>query len=258
MEFEDLRREDTESGIYPNAGRRQVIIWTRADAQRFVELLRAAFPNLFLYESFGWRNSRVEKPDVRILDRVDDPTITQNVQGFFPYPEWKPELVRVGDGVPGERPHWTWARYLSPRFSFEIPRDDCPWKPEWRQENRARPFESWPRSNILTSYRRQFPDEQRIEAKIMRLARKLCIRTVPVQWKTVDDYFAGRGRVARVGFMVGDGWATPAAVDWYRSAPNRILDGSTWASGGGHGCLPVEDVPDSWWGNVPKPKWAQR
>jgi len=257
MDFDDLRREGPEPAIMPNAGRRQIIVWTRADAQRFVELLHDAFPNLFLYEYFGWRDSGEETPNVRILDRVDDPTIFQRVQGFFPYPGWKPELVRVGVGVPGERPHWTWARYLSPSFSFNIPRDDCPWRPEWKQENRARPFETWPRSDISTSYRRRLPEEQRIEAKIMRLARKICVRTVPVQWKTTDDYYNGRGKVSLGGLRVGEGWATQATIDWYRAAPNRLLGGNTWASGGGHGCIPVEEVPDSWWGDIPKPKWAQ-
>ncbi len=259
MDFDDLRREGHEPAIVPNAGRCQTVNWTSADAQRFLESLRAAFPHIFVHEDFSYLNRRAEKPIVRTLDRIDNPASSLCVEVLFTYPGWQPDLVRVDDPDPGHSPYWTWARYVSPRLSFIVCRDDdCVWRPVWKKEGRASPIESWASTDIMTSYRRELPEERKIEAKAMRLARKLCARTVPAIWRSLEEYFSGEGRVNPGGFMIGDGWTVPSVIDWCRSGPNRMIDAGTFAVGGGTGCLPVDLVPDIWWGDIHRPKWAQR
>jgi hypothetical protein len=259
MDFDDLRREGREPAIVPNAGRGQTVNWTSADAQRFLESLRAAFPHIFVHEDFSHLHHKAEKPVVRTLDRIDSPAKRLRVEVLFTYPGWQPNLIRVDDHDPGYSPYWTWERYVSPRLSFSVRRDeDYVWRPVWKQEGRASPIESWASTDLMTSYRRELPEERKIEEKALRLARKVCERTVPMLWHSLEDYFTGKGRVNRGGFMVGDGWTVPSVIDWCRAAPNRMIDAGTFAVGGGTGCLPVELVPDAWWGDIPKPKWAQR
>ncbi len=251
-----MRREGPTPAVIPNAGRRQEVYWMIDDAQRYAVLLRKAFPKIMFYETFEKTDDLEEKPTIRILDRLDDPTIRNHVGAFVPYDGWIPNLVRIKG--PTQKLRWTWSRYLSPRLRFPVWYGPNARPAEWRTEPDAPRVETWTGTSILTSYRRELPDEGRISDRFVALARKLCIRTVPVLWKSSREFLEGDGKVARGGLLVGDGWTTPAAAAWCLAAPGRVLGFSASASGGAHGCLPVELVPDSWWGDIPKPKWAQR
>jgi hypothetical protein len=260
MDIEDLMREGPTPAIGPDAGHRRRIVWTIDDAQQFVELLRAEFPNVFLYEDFGWRASRPEMPQVRIVERVDDIRTIHEINAILPYRDWKPDLVQVESSRPGGPPRWVWARYVSPQISFHLPCDPVH-RPDWHEagRSRVRPFEAWVGEDLMTSYRRELPEEKRALDRIIGIARKLCVLAVPVAWESEAAYLGGNGRVlGRPKMPLRSRWATPATIKWCRAAADRVLDGTAWASGGAYGYLPPELVPDSWWGDIAKPKWARR
>ncbi|MBI1245850.1 MAG: hypothetical protein GC202_12655 [Alphaproteobacteria bacterium] len=258
MDLENLHREGPTPTIYPNAGRRQEVYWTGDDASRYFVLLRKAFPRILFFEDFCEAAELKPKPMVRFVEELDDLSRRFHAHAFIPYEGWKPELIRKPVVPESTRIRWTWARYLSPRLSIDLSfggRSSCL---AWRTEPESSKIEHWGSTPILTSYRRELPSERRISDKFVALARKLCIRTIPVLWESHQEFVAGKGKVSRGGLMAGDGWATPAVVNWCLEVPGRIIGFFPTASGPAHGCLPVELVPDSAWGDIRKPKWAQR
>jgi hypothetical protein len=84
------------------------------------------------------------------------------------------------------------------------------------------------------------------------------VRAVPVSWKSLADFREGRFRVSDAGFMIGKGGVSQRVVDWCLQKPQRVMQMFVNVPGSAHGCLPVELVPDSAWGDIHKPKWAQR
>lgn len=258
MDFDELRREGPTPAIYPNAGRRQEIYWTGEDASKYCALLRKAFPQILFYEDFREAAELEAKPTVQFVKQLDSLFRCVHIHAFIPHDRWKPELIRKPVVPESKRNLWTWAHYLSPRLSIHLSFGGRPsWLP-WRTEPDAPKVEHWGSTPILTSYRRELPGEQRISDKFVALARKLCVRTVPVRWASRRDLEEGKGRVSRAGFMTGDGWTTPAVVDWCLAKPGRVIGFFPAASGWAHGCLPIERVPDSWWGDIRKPKWTER
>ncbi|MBL8834112.1 MAG: hypothetical protein JNL71_17100 [Rhodospirillales bacterium] len=258
MDISHLMREGEKPAIAPNAGRHRQYCWTRADWGAYGESLRQAFPNILFYEEFGHLDWLEPKPEIRIFDRLDDPGITQPMCAFFPYPGWKPELIRVSLDTPKGQRCWTWAHYLSPRLRMFVRRIDHNPKEDWRGQLRDSPVEGWFESHMWTSYRREISEERRIESKAIRLAEKLCVRAVPVHWKSAEDFLAGRFRVSSAGLMLGDGRVSPRVIDWYWQSPNRAFELFVDIAGRANGSLPVEAVPDSAWGDIRRPKWAQR
>lgn len=109
MDFDELRREGPSPAIYPNAGQDRNICWTKADAGRYGEALKMAFPGILFYEDFCWRNSKPQMPDVRFVDRLDDTQTGADFYAVIPYPGWKPELVDHRPETQKARPHWTWS-----------------------------------------------------------------------------------------------------------------------------------------------------
>ncbi len=153
--------------------------------------------------------------------------------------------------------YWTFARYLSPRLTFFVKTRDAFYLDTWRGQAAEAPVEAWPASHIWTSYRRELDVERRIEAKIVRIADNLSTRAVPVYWASLADFRAGRFEVNQTGFMLGSGRVSPAVLDRCRAKPGRAMQLVVGVSGVALGCLPLEQVPDRAWGDVPKPKWAQ-
>jgi hypothetical protein len=259
MDFEDLRREGSFPAIIPNAGSDVLLAWAPADFGRFGEILRAAFPGIVFYETFLTSVDGPEPPEIRWLDRLDDPTIEHEPCAFIPYPGWEPKLVLETSRLGSGRKYWTFARYLSPQFSIS----SFPGLPigheNWRGRAAAAPIEYWKYRGVAVSYRKALPDEVRIAAKFIRLAKKLCVRTVPVKWGSYAHFRAGDGRVIENWHRFPPGWASQAAVDWCRAAPGRVIGLSVDAQQEpkAFGYMPADCVPDSWWGAKSRPKWAQ-
>ena len=258
MDFDDLRREGSTPAISPNAGARRILCWTRRDIGAFGEALRKAFPDALFYEDFRPAKWIPEPPRPRILDRLDDPTIKRNIEIVFPFRGWKPEMASIARGPHPDDRFWTWSQYLSPVVTIWLNARDACVMQDWNGRAMDAPVEYWQESSITTSYRRELPEERRIAEKAVRIAERICVRAVPVGWLSYDDFRSKAERVSEVGLRYGFGWVTPAVLDWYRAAPNRAIRLKVGKNNYGTGCLPVEYVPDSAWGDVPKPKWAQR
>jgi len=258
MDFNELSREGPRPEIVPNAGLRRTLCWTNADCGRYGELLRSAFPGIVFYEDFGYRSHLAERPEVRFLDRLDEPGVRRTVGAFIPYPGWRPDLVREKHRIAPHNEYWTWAYYLSPHICIDVFPDIVPRNRSWRRECGAEILENWPNSDITTSYRRQIPAEMAVQAKIVRLADKLCTRTVLIAWESEADFLAKRGRIWGRGTQLAMRHVTSAVLEWYRAAPARSIDLQVAPAGWATSYLPVEEIPESWWGKKPKPKWAQR
>jgi len=260
MNIDDLMREGERPAISPNAGRVRDLAWTPEDWGRYGAALKAAFPDILFYEDFGHVAYREEKPEVRFFERLDDPAIARRIRAFFPYEGWKPDLVRVLHRFPyGSDPmYWTWAHYLSPLLGLNETSKRSAGHMDWRGQAVDAPIEVWHAGRLNTSYRRLLVEERRIEGKVYRLAQKQCVRAVPVDWSSLEDFRAGRFTVSKVGFMIGKGWTSQAVVDWCLEKPQRVIDLFVNVNGSAHACLPVERVPDSAWGDIRKPKWAER
>ncbi len=258
MDISDLKREGDHPVISPNAGQGREFCWAPADWGRYGEELKRAFPHVVFHEELGHEAYDEEKPVVRFFDRLDDPAISQPIHAVFPYEGWKPELVQATSRFGPPTKHWTWARYLSPSLRLFVRKQDRCALENWRGQAADAPIEEWPASRYNSSYRRLWREEQKIATKAFRIAQKLSVRAVPVYWKSLADFRAGRFKVAKSGFMVGDGWASQRVVDWCLQKPQRVMHMFVDATCGADGCLPVELVPDSAWGDIRKPKWAQR
>ncbi len=263
-DFDDLRREGPIPAIVPNFGHRREICWTRADLGRFGDALRRAFPDAFFYEHFESGDETCPKPSPLVPERLDDPRIVNSIHVLFPYPGWKPKLVLATYDPGRVKPYWTWSHYVSPILTINnglrgsgALNIDASAPDTWIDEAADSPIETWRLSSVTTSYRRELPEERRIQARALRILERMCVRTVPVRWDTYADFQARKGRVRKSGFLAGCGWVTPAVLDWYRAAPRRAIDLGLFMQGSADSCLPVDEVPDSWWGDVRKPKWAQ-
>ncbi|MBI3503961.1 MAG: hypothetical protein HY059_03905 [Proteobacteria bacterium] len=256
MRFEELCREGSFPAIVPNAGQRRSLCWRREDAGRLGEELKKAFPNVLFFEMPIRCEYRPENPNIRFFDRLDDAAVDTSVTAVFPYPGWKPDLVFEKTSSTG-RPFWHWAHYLSPIISFSINSyNRVNWN-DWRGAAAEQPVENYFASDITTSYRRQLPEEARIQAKVVRLSDKMCTKVVAVIWRSYADFFAGRGEIWGKKKRLGILHVTRNVLGLYRAAPGRAIDLQVAPGGWGIGYLPVEEIPDSWWGDIPKPKWAQ-
>lgn len=258
MDISDLMREGERPVISPSAGQYREFCWAPADWGRYGEELKRAFPQIVFHEELGHEASREEKPEVRFFDRLDDPAIAQPIDAVFPYEGWKPELVQTTHRFGPPTKYWTWARYLSPRLRLFVRTRDQGALENWRGQATDAPIEEWPAGRLYTSYRRLLREEQQIATKAFRIAQKLSVRAVPVRWKSLADFRAGRFKVNDVGFMIGAGWTSQRVVDWCLQKPQRAMQMFVNVCGSAHGCLPVERVPDGAWGDVHKPKWARR
>jgi len=243
--------------VSPNAGYRQEHFWTSADAQLFGERLRAEFPQVLFYVVVGSKRDPAKEPQIDFLERLGTVPTRDSITAFFPYPGWQPELVWVEKPQSGSPPYWTWRNYLSPILSIEVGPDSSGNAVPWSRVSGQSRHLDWPADSVSTSYRRSFPDEARIARRVIALVRSMCVRTVPVFWKSESDYRAGTGIVSRAGMMLGHGRATPSVVEWYRAEPDRSIGFHRIGGGGAFGCLPVDEVPDSWWDGIRRPKWAQ-
>jgi hypothetical protein len=257
---DDIWREGSFPAIIPNTGSDVLLAWAPADFCRFGEVLKAAFPGIVFYETFLTSVDGPEPPKIRWLDRLDAPDVTQGICAFIPYPGWEPRLVQQLR-PPGGPPKffWTFDRYLSPKFRIS----SFPGLPighsDWRGRAASAPIEYWRYRGVAVSYRKALPDEVRIAAKFIRLAKKLCVRTVPVAWDSCAHFRAGDGRVIADWHRFPPGWASQAAVDWCRAAQGRVIGLSPDAQPEpkAFGYMPADCVPDAWWGAKSRPKWAQ-
>ena len=256
MDIENLRREGFRPAIMPNAGVRRTLCWTREDAGRFGETLKKAFPNVLFYKPLRYRRYQPEQPTIEFFDRLDGLEVDTCAEAIFPYPGWKPELVWEKWTTTGQ-PSWDWAHYLSPIITMHINTYDRVFKREWRDGNAEHQVETYLSCDISTSYRRQIAEESRIQAKVVRLADKMCIRTVAVVWMSYADFVAGRGKIWDKK-KVHIRHVTKNVLDRYRAAPGRTLDLALGRDGWGIGYVPIDEIPEDWWNRKLRPKWAQR
>jgi hypothetical protein len=257
MSFEELRREGSQPAIVPNAGLRRSLCWAREDAGRFGEALKRTFPNVLFFEPLGRRADRPEKPTIRFFERLDETAVNTEADAIFPYSDWKPDLVWEQSPYSG-RWFWDWAHYLSPIISIAINSHNRTSTNDWREAAADRPVENYFSCDITTSYRRQIPEEARIQAKAVRLADKMCIKTVAIAWLSYADFLAGRGKIWGGKKQLGILHVTQAVLDWYRAAPGRAIGLHVAPAGWATSYLPVEDIPEDWWNGIRRPKWVQR
>jgi len=257
MDFETLRHEGPMPAISPNAGARRILCWTRSDMGAFGDALRKAFPNVLFFEDFRHPKWTMDAPRPRFLERLDDPTIVKNIEIIFPFHGWRPELASVSNGPGPYARFWTWSNYLSPIATIWMNARDTDVMSDWNGRTMEVPIESWREGAITTSYRREIREERKIAEKVIRIAERSCIRMVPVGWNSYDEFRERAGGISLVGLRYGFGWVTSAVIDWYRAAPNRAIKLTIRGNNYGSGNLPVEDVPDSWWEGIRRPKWAQ-
>lgn len=244
--------------VAPNAGYRQDFHWTAADAQVFGERLRAEFPHVRYYVVVGSKRDPSKAPEVRFLEGLGTVSARDTITAIFPYPGWRAELVWVEKPQKASMPYWTWRNYLSPIVSIAYRLESRGYSAPWSTLSGQDRHLDWPADSVSTSYRRSFSQEARIARRVISLVRSMCVRTVPVFWKSESDYRAGTGIVSRSGMMLGHGRATPSDLEWYRAEPDRSIGFHEIGGGGAFGCLPVDEVPDSWWDGIRRPKWAQR
>lgn len=257
MKIEDLMREDERPAIPPNAGHRVAVSWTVPDWLAFERDIRAAFPNAFFYEDWPRKTDTKVAPTFRILGRLDEPDIRRDVKLMFPYPGWKPELVFIQPERPGWPHHWAWKNYLSPIISFSVRPHNEPFDDLFDAADPQSKIRTWSTCEIETSYRRQLSDEVRLVRKILRMADRRCARAVPVNFGSYADFLSGNGRVSR--FVRSERClASSTVIDWANGAPDRLIRCLHLSEGTFEVWMPLERVPDSWWGDIPKPKWAQR
>ena len=177
---------------------------------------------------------------------------------MFPPPGWRPELVHIKDH---RLPHWSWKNYLSPIVTF-MPRPEpgrTSRQEDWFGDAADAPIQFWRGINISTSYRRELVLERRIQSAVLRLAASISRQLVPVLWESYADYCNRKGAAAPRWLHSQRNFASQSVIDWARAEPRREIELSVWRYGRyGVSWHAPEDVPDSWWGDAPKPKWARR
>jgi|GEM_PF-3396890 len=240
----------------PDLGHNQYLFWTDEDRYRFDRMLRAEFPNILIYERLlNSESHAAEKPELRIVERLDETRLGRSLVAIFPDPAWKPELVfRGSKGVP-DLLRWDFDRYWSPIITISTRRRYEEFS-VWRDQPTAPKVESWAIGEIQTSYRRIYERERLIQARVLRLARKLGRNVVGVWWDTCDEFRSGRGFVTKSWMRCNLPIATPSAIEWMRAEPGRRLGMSINFAQNGRAFFPPEDVPEHVWRDYPKPKWA--
>jgi len=249
--------EGEHPAIRPNAGHHVDAHWTDAERRLFGDKLRRKFPNALFFEAFTWRDGENEAFKPSFVGNLDESTPGKEVDVVFPPPAWRPEIVLTrGKSLP----HWSWKYYLSPIIVISARPG-----PDWRVQtvdwfgdavDGTIRLADW--IKIRTSYRRELESERRIQAAVLRLAVGLGRQLVPVEWASYADYRNRNGRVSLSAMRVERRFASQGIIDWTRAAPRRdiyLSVGRTCRTG--ESWLPPEDVSDSWWGDIPKPKWAQ-
>jgi hypothetical protein len=250
--------EDTEPAIPPNAGHHVDLHWTDADRRRFSDRLRRKYPNVIFVEEFRAGDHKNENFKPRFFKHLDETIPGENTKILFPPPGWQPELVHIKDH---RLPHWSWKNYLSPIITLMLRHapDRLSRREDWIGDAADAPIQVWRGINISTSYRRELEVERRIQSAVLRLAASLSRQLVPILWESYADYCARNGKIALVWLRSGRNFASHAVIDWAHAEPRREIDLSVWHRRHyGVSWHPPEDVDDAWWGDVHKPKWAQR
>jgi len=260
MNVEDFFLEGTRPAILPNAGTHFYCLWSKADLVRFGQLLRKKYPNVLFYDSLSLLDEEREDFKIRIVESIDQARPQWSLKAVFPPPGWKPNLVHVRPPDRPKWPYWTWENYLSPIISiasWRPPHAEWDWT-DWYGTAADAPIQTWKLSGLSTSYRRELHVEKRIASAVVRLAANLCRQLVPVRWTAYDAYQRRDGNVNKRSIGRRRMLATQAVIDWSRAKPRREIYMSPARGEIATTWHPPEDVPDSWWGDTPKPKWAQR
>lgn len=258
MNIEGYFLEGTKPAIVPNAGHRLSVNWMDSDRRRFSDLLRSKFPNVLFFEAFHNTDGKYENFRPCFVEHLDESRPGKSVDAVFPPPAWRPEVVLIPDP---RLPHWTWKNYLSPQISI-MPRFE-PGKTsvrnDWKGHAANERISVWRGTTIMTSYRRELEAERRIQAAALRLATKVCRQLVPVRWESYGHYRNRDGEINPWLITSERNFASQGVIDWARAEPRREIDLSvnTYDHIGNSWYAP-EDIPDAWWGDIPKPKWAQR
>jgi len=255
MDMKTLLWEGPHPAVPPNMGHDLTVLWTNEDWETFMRSVRAAFPNaMFLVDLIGTQDSSAEKPELRIVDRFVGREPIRRIKLLFPDPDWRPKYIQV----PNSRGKLDWMldQYWSPRIWF-MGLFEEPGSSDWMGMAEDRPVERWYSRSINTSYRRQIDREKTTQAKVLNLARKIGRRLVAVRWPSLADYFAGNGTVKKFWPQGESVFASEAVIRWYREDRYRALGLNVLRSNkAAFSCLPPEDVPDHFWGDVKKPKWV--
>lgn len=258
MTVENIWREGHRPTISPGAGHRWAVSWTLDDWRGFERDLRRAFPNVFFYENLGRAADRPERPEPRVLQRLDEPDIRRDICIMFPYPGWKPELVYVPSKSWQCGAYWTWKNYLSPQLTFGIRPHDRPFETEFSAAEPDRRVQIWGRKEILSSYRRTIPEEGRIVGKIKRMVAARSCNTVALRFRSYADFRDGGGTIAADWMRWESLLASAAVIDWVKSGPDRLVMREDVGENLTMGRLPAELVPDGLWRGLRRPKWAAR
>jgi hypothetical protein len=250
--------EGTRPAIAPNAGHHVSLHWTDVDRRRFSDRLRRRYPNVIFFEMFRPKDDKDENFKPRFFEHLDETIPGEHTEMVFPPPGWRPELVHNKDH---RLPHWSWKNYLSPIITIMLRPEagKSSRREDWMGDAADAPIRVWRGINIRTSYRRELDVERKIQSAVLRLAASLSCQLVPVLWQSYADYGNRNGTVALRWLRSERNFASQSVIDWARAEPRREIDLSVWPNRHfGVSWHAPEDVPDSWWGNVPKPKWAQR
>ncbi len=242
----------------PSMGRHVTFAWCPEDWRRFELSVRAAYPNVFFYEELkSSEESGEAEPALMHIERLDHSQPGRTIKMLFPDPAWQPKLVRRPDKW--GKLHWTFDQYWSPRIWMGSPTagPERSWQAEQWCPDDELPVQVWPNRGIQSSFRRQFPQEAKCEAKILNLARKIGRRTVRIRWASLADFRAGIGTVNLNMHTDFSYYVSESVIDWYRQDRRRALDLEvTKSTGRASSRMPPEDVPEHFWGDVEKPKWV--
>jgi len=256
MTFDFL--EDSRPAIRPNAGHHVSTHWTDADRRLFGDKLRRKFPNVLFVEEFPRFVEGDAAYTPRFAENLDETTPGRNVVAIFPPPAWRPDVVLTKGDM---HSYWSWKFYLSPIVSINarpLPEWRRYWTHDWFGDAVDGPIRTADWIRVATSYRRELESERRIQAAVLRLAAGMGRQLVPIRWGSYADYRNRNGQVSLSWMRLERQFASQGIIDWVRAEPRReIYLSVTRTSRVGETWLPPEDVPDSWWGDVPKPKWAQ-
>jgi len=255
MDVKPLLWEGPNPVTPPNMGRSVSFAWCLEDWRKFELSVRAAYPNVFFYEELkNSEESGEAEPPLTRIERLDESRSERTIRMLFPDPEWVPKLVRLPDKW--GKFHWTFDQYWSRRIWMGSPRNEPKEDSRWHTDGKI-PARYWGANMIQSSFRRQFENEKKIEAKVMNLTRKIGRRMVSIYWQSLADFHAGIGRVAGFFGNSKSFFASEGAIDWYRQNPGATIHIEfPKRSGSAFSHMPPEDVPEHFWGDVKKPKWV--
>ena len=257
MKIEDLMREGERPVIPPDAGHRITVSWTVPDWLAFEADIRAAFPNAFFYEEWPKMRDPEIKPEVRIINRLDEAGIRREINLMFPYAGWAPELEWIPPRDRTEMPFWTWRNYLSPIISFTMRQHNEPFEKIFRASEPNCAVQMWGRRDILTSYRKVLSDERKLVGKIVRMIDRRSRWAVEALCGSYAELLAGKGKISRY-LRTQRCRVSPAVIAWANEAPNRLIFCQEVYKDTVLAWLTLEQVPEQWWTGISKPKWALR